>query len=498
METIKRIHGWTPELEDFFKTTHKLLRTEYYGSFLLRKVKDKWYWYYRLGAASKKRDKYLCPVDVDNTNGLTSFQYAGEILLEKLKDRFTISTRDKRYLAPYIDLYLDSINKTTAIKSTTKKGTYTATKDFKQYCIDNNIRLNIVPSNEMKQVYKDYMQHLYERQMARSTIKMYAQKVRYFLEWLVKDKLVGGLELFPSQPLTVELQRTLLDEVCGYIPPRQIKQFHNDYYEAVYKDCYERIREIWNSYCDSGGRIPRIKDKNGKINQPPHFLGRDITYFISFFQLRYGMRVSEIFYAYRNLDVYNNFHLKHHPYEMASYFEKTADGWVLRIRNSKGKNRNVPISDTVRSYRKPPIPATKVRKSGKWYWDTPLVEVVFELFPQSYYAFPSPNHIDKPSGRRSLTYYMNTFKEELVIKRGWDKYGINTSHNLRSLFISYAVRQDDITPLEISTITGHTLFTMEKYYIQENLQNKFKTFQNKMTQYGLIKAGRKENLDNLK
>ncbi len=498
METIKRKYGWSPELEDFFKTTHKLLRTEYYGSFVLRKVKDKWYWYYRLGAASTKRDKYLCPADVATTNGLTSFQHAGDILLAKLKDQFTISFRDKRYLAPYIDLYLDNINNTTAIKAPTKKGTYTATKDFKQYCIDNNIRLNIVPSNEMKQLYKDYIQHLNQRQLARSTIKMYSQKVRYFVEWLVKDKIIGGLEMFPSQPLTVELQQALLNEVCGRVQPRQIKQFHNDHYNAMYKDTYERIRAIWDAYCDTGGVLPRITDSNGKPNQPPHFLGRDITYFISFFQLRYGMRVGEIFYAYRNLDIYNNHHLKHHPYEMASYFEKTADGWVLRIRNSKGKNRNVPVSDTVRSYKKPPegVNAVKVRKSGKWYWDTALVDVVFELFPQSYYAFPSPNHTDKPNGRRSLSYYMNVFKEEMVIKCGWDRYGINTSHNLRSLFISYAVRQDDITPLEISTITGHTLFTMEKYYIQENLQNKFKTFQNKMTQYGLIKAGRKENLVN--
>ncbi len=498
METVKRENGWSPELENFLKSTHKTLRVDYNGSFLLRKVKGKWYWYYRLNSNISKRDKYLCPVDVPNTNGMTSFQYACDILLSKMQSKFIISTRDKRFLAPYIDLYLDSINETTSIKAGTKKGTYTATKDFKQYCVDNGIKLHIVPTNEMKQTYKDYIQHLHERQLARSTIKMYAQKVRYFTEWLVKDKLMGGLEMFPSQPLTVELQHALLNEVCGHLKPRQIKQFHNDYYNAIYKDTYERIRAIWDSYCDTGGVLPRITDKNGKINQPPHFLGRDITYFISFFQLRYGMRVGEIFYAYRNLDIYNNHHLKHHPYEMASYFEKTADGWVLRIKNSKGKDRNVPVSDTVRSYKKPPegVTATKVRKSGKWYWDTALVDVVFELFPQSYYAFPSPNHTDKPSGKRSLTYYMNVFREEMVLKCGWDKYGINTSHNLRSVFISYAVRQDDITPLEISSITGHTLSTMERYYIQENLQNKFKTFTNKMTQYGLIKAGRKENLVN--
>ncbi len=498
MENVKLQHGWTPELENFLKSTHKTLRTDYNGSFLLRKVKGKYYWYYRLSSNISKRDKYLCPVESSNTDGSTSFQYACDILLQKVQSRFVISTRDKRYLAPYIDLYLDTIDKTTSIKKQTKRGTYTAARDFKHYCIENDIKLHIVPSNEMKQVYKDYMQHLYERQMARSSIKMYAQKLRYFLEWIVKDELVGGLELFPSQPLTVELQQALLNEVCGKIQPRQVKQFHNEQYEAMYKDTYDRIREIWNAYCDSGGVLPRIKDKNGKVNQPPHFLGRDVAYFISFFQLRFGLRVGEIFYTYRNLDIYNNYHLKNFPYEMATYFEKTADGWVLSIKNSKGKDRDVPVSDTVRSYQKPPegIPFKQIEKDGKTYWDTPLVDVVLELFPQSFYAFPSPNHIDKPNQKRSLTYYMNVFKEELVIKRGWDRYGISSSHNLRSLFISYAVRQPNITPLEICAITGHTLYTMERYYIQENLQNKFKTYQKKMTQYGLIKAGRGESVDN--
>ncbi len=60
--------------------------------------------------------------------------------------------------------------------------------------------------------------------------------------------------------------------------------------------------------------------------------------------------------------------------------------------------------------------------------------------------------------------------------------------------IGKVARQDNT--VRKSNITGHTLFTMEKYYIQENPQNKFKMFQNKMTQYWLIKAGRKENLDN--
>ena len=99
------------------------------------------------------------------------------------------------------------------------------------------------------------------------------------------------------------------------------------------------------------------------------------------------------------------------------------------------------------------------------------------MFPNSFYLFPSPNYIDNPNSPRSKTHTMNLFKEQLVVKEGWEKYGIQSSHNLRSFFISYMIRKDDISPLQVCEITGHTLKVMEKYYLRENLQSKFKTFQ---------------------
>ena len=187
------------------------------------------------------------------------------------------------------------------------------------------------------------------------------------------------------------------------------------------------------------------------------------------------------------MSIYNEHHLKFYPKDMGSFWDKTEDGWILKIRNSKGKDRDVPINDTIWSWVKPPswIKCKEVKTEKGVHYETPLIEVIFELFPNSYYSFPSPNHNEKPNGKRSITYYMNSFKDELVTKCGWDKYGVESSHNLRSFFISYTIRSEDITPFQICEITGHTLKVMEKYYLRENLQSKLETFK-KVPQRSLI------------
>jgi len=71
---------------------------------------------------------------------------------------------------------------------------------------------------------------------------------------------------------------------------------------------------------------------------------------------------------------------------------------------------------------------------------------------------------------------MNEFKVEMVLKNGWDKFGINSSHDLRRFFISHSISNNIRTPFEISRITGHNIATMEKFYIRDNMADKFKHF----------------------
>lgn len=480
---IKKKYGWSNELETFFIHSNPNLLTDYRGSFKIKKHKNKYFWYYQLSRRGQGRDKYLCSVTPNNLeNNDSSFQYSCRILIDKLQSNFVISSRNKSKLETYIRFYEELLEeeKHSSIGRTnsTISGMISSVKDFRVYSKKMNLKLNIVPTFEMKEVVKDYILELKSRGLKLGSIKCYIQDVRYFLDWLCKDKLTNGLGLFPSHPISIKLQNELLQILIGTKRTYVEREFNKEYYDNIYNVCIKNIRNIWISYC-TDGEIKRKVDTNGKINQPPHFLGRDIVWFISLLQIRGGFRVGEVLYSYRNRDVYNNYHIKHKSKEMGSFWDKTEDGWVLRIRNSKRKNRDVPFTDTIRSWVKPPSNVdTKIYSGDKkqFFWDTDLIDVIMELFPNSYYTFPSPNHIDKTNKPRSITYYMNTFKEECVLKNNWDKYGVLSSHNLRSFFISYSIRRDDLTPYQVSSMTGHSISTMEQYYIRENLKSKFDVF----------------------
>jgi len=64
---------------------------------------------------------------------------------------------------------------------------------------------------------------------------------------------------------------------------------------------------------------------------------------------------------------------------------------------------------------------------------------------------------------------MNLFKSRLVNSDdyGWSKYGINSSHHLRSYFISYMFLQD-VRVEDVIEITGQSYKTALDYYRRIN------------------------------
>ena len=490
---IKELYGWTEALEKFSISTNPQLKKEFKGSFRIKKHKGKLFWYYRLSTNVKGRDKYLCSVKPSDLEpNQTSFEYALGILNEKLRSKFLMGVRNKSYLHTYVIPYKEFLDNDKHLTSSVISNRRNTIDRFGSWCKKEGVRLNIVPTNEMKNVFLKYIKFLEKKGNQKSTIKAQLQIVRYYLDWLCKDKLLDGAELFPSHPISVNLQNELLKKHIPTIP-REIKTFKNSYYTKGYEMCNKKIQSIWQGYCNNHGVLDRIKDKNGKINQPPHMIGRDIVYFISYLQIRMGFRLSEVFYSYRNRDVYNDFHIPNFPNEMASFWEKTSDGWVIHIKKSKNKDRSIPFTDKIRSWIIPPseelIKISKCvldKKGNPLYWDTPFIDVCMELFPNSYYLFPSPNHKESPNSKRSKTYYMNEFKIEMVLKNGWDKFGINSSHDLRRFFVSHSITNTELTPFQISQITGHNIVTMEKFYIRDNMKEKFNHFK-KITQKDLLK-----------
>ena len=489
---LKESFGWSRELEETIISLNPQLRSEYKGHFRLKKHKGKYFWYYNLSVRVKSREKYLCssePSDLEPNQ--TSFNYAVNILQSKLASNFVIGIRNKSYLHTYIIQFKEYIDDDKNLTSSVIAGRKNTIDRFGVWSKNEGIRLSTVPTNEMNLVYRNYIEYLIKKGLVRSSVKAQIQIVRYFLDWLCKNSISYGAGLFPSHPITLKFQNELLEKMIKQ-PHREDKIFRNSYYEKSWNQCSNKIQKIWQGYCENDGRLERIRDKNGKINQAPHMIGRDIVYFISYLQLRMGFRVGEVFYSYRNRDVYNNFHIKTYPNEMASYWENTKDGWVIHIRKSKNKDRSVPFKDTIRSWVIPPSDELQKlskcvldKKGEPLYWDTPFIDVCMELFPNSYYLFPSPNHKESPNSKRSKTYYMNEFKIEMVLKNGWDKYGINSSHDLRRFFISHSITNDKLTPFQISSITGHNISTMERFYIRDNMEEKFKHF-DRVTQKDLL------------
>lgn len=490
-EELKSSYGWSKELEEFLISSDPLLSGEYKGSFKIKKINGKFFWYFQLSRKGSGREKYLCSVHVTD-DPKSSFSTSCKILKEKVTNNFVVSSNNQKFLHPYIDLYREYLSKEGKVSVGGRRDNTTHRlsnniNDFKDFCCERNIRLNIVPTEELKDLFLDYLKSLNGRErkngrgtLTRGTIKTYIQGVRYFFDWICKDKRLGGLQLFPSHPLSMELQNQLLIQEVGYNIKRDgIVRFRMDYYEECFKVLSERVRVLWIDYCKNNGEVNRVKDRNGKVNQPNVLMGQDLVYFTSLLQLRGGFRIGEIIYSYRNVSIYNEYHLVHFPKEMGSYWSYDEnEGWLLNIRNSKGKNRTIPISDTIWSWDEPPkgVKYRFVKDSNKGHYETDLVEVMMVMFPNSYYLFPSPNHIENPNSPRSKTYVMNIFKDVIVNKEGFSRFGIDSSHNLRSFFISYMIRREDISPLQVCEITGHNLSTMERYYLRENLESKFKTY----------------------
>ena len=497
---LKTQYGWDEKMEEFFIDSNQVLKSEWKGSFRIKKHSNRLFWYYQLSSRVKGRDKYLCSVDITEDPN-KSFQSSCMKLMEKVNTGFIISTNNKKFLHPYIDIYIESLQKELnsigGRRVTTTNRLIRNIRDFQDFCKGNDIRLNIIPQKDCKTLFTDYTDYLITREkhggsrgrLSRSTIKSYLQGVRYFFDFLCLDTDLNGLNLFPSHPINIEYQNKIIHLKIGLIIPKDdIVKFKTDFYVDCYQTCNNKVRDLWIQFCSSNGRISGLADKNGKVNQPPVILGSDFIYFIGLLQLRGGFRISEVLYSYRNRSIYNDYHLVNHSKEMGSYWEYSEDdGWLLNIRNSKGKNRTVPVTDKIWSWDEPPkgVRFEFVEDNNKGHYETDLIEVIFSMFPDSYYLFPSPNHLDNPNHPRSKTHTMNIFKDTLVTKEGWDRYGIRSSHNLRSFFISYMIRKEDISPLQVCEITGHSLKVMEKYYLRENLQSKYKTYQT-VTQRDLL------------
>jgi len=550
--SLMKSFGWSEEEENSFKKYNSDILKDSKGTFQIQiRSTDKWYWFFKL-SSGKNRLQYLCKC-FNGSDGVheTSFDEACLVLKKKIKLSFKGIRIENTPLSNYIDEYIDFLSKRGGLinQKRTKKGIQydvwvknddnivsienpitirnkiRSINEFKIYCLKHKISVGDVSSKKMKHIFKDYSQELKNRgkrkfngniinnnnstenSLKTSSIKLFLQNTRYFLDWLVIDKDEYGRGLLKQHPITLEYQNSIIKNEIGKQQPRfDFLDFKIDNYDKCIQDTIEFIRKSWITYCENDGDIEKLREQWLSYTKPTKSCGivgtkhknqskdfvimSDITYFISFLQLRYGFRIGEILNSYRDKESWDIYGDKKFQ---SSYFrkvkEKDTEYYVLEIRNSKNKNRSVPIEESIWSFNNaPPHNLGKkiefeTHKQKKGYrWETNIIDVIFTLFPKSPLTFPSPNLKAKENKGYSKTYYLNLFKEKMVnsVKPdgvGWFERDIHTTHHLRSYFINYMLRKDGVQPMDVCEITGHSINTMFNYYKRVSEESKRNTLQ---------------------
>ena len=533
-----REYGWSENTQSqFFQFAEQIIGEDYKGSFTIKEVKGRWFWYYQFSSTKiKPRLKYLCSCDVNTKNNQSSFQHATQIFLEKINHNFSNKNIIEPLLSKYITEFI-SLSMELGGLELRKKGSYVAIvsnenitprknintmrrrvrvlTEFKLFCDERKLKtIQVSKGEEFRLVMKDYLIYLKSRNkkkrdgsivgdkhLSRATLKLHFQSIRMFLNWLVKPKSENGRGLIKQHTINTDYQNFLLNEEVGEVKNQQrvFEDFSKKNYEKVLGDCQGYIRDVWNIYCKYGGNREKIREerfsyneklKDGTLsgkkhkNQPKEMVVMsDVVFFVSFIQVAYGTRITEILQSFRNYDMWKEYAINTDT-QVSSYFsrkeseEGEMDYYHLNIENSKKKSRTIPITDVIYSWKEPPkgVPFRKRERNDEDkydVWETNVVDVIFELFYPREHAktFPSPNLNEKPNKGYSNNWYMNLFKERLVNSDdcNWKKYGIKSSHHLRSYFVSYMFLQD-VRIEDVIEITGQSYQTAISFYKRINTQ----------------------------
>ena len=527
--------GWSQSTQSqFFQFAKQIIGENYKGNFTIKQVKGKWFWYFQFSSNKiSPRTKYLCSCDKSDSSKQTSFEYATQVYIEKINHQFASNSIVEPLLSKYISEYIDICMKDGGLTyekrgksevvvhtiNDNKKNNFTMRRrvsvlsEFKVFCDARKIKtVHISKSEEFRVTIKEYFLVLKNRgkksrdgvevsknKLSRATIKLHMQSIRMFLNWMCKPKSENGRGLLKQHSITTDYQNFLLDDEMGVVQQSQkiFEDFSKENYEKVVGDCQKYIGDIWKLYCKYDGDIEKIREqrlsynkklKDGTLsgsthkNQPKEMVVMsDVVFFVSFIQIAYGTRISEILQSYRNYEIWDEF-AENKKTSVSSYFKRVdgndggMDYYHLEIRNSKKKNRTIPITDVIYSWKQPPSGVPSVMRerneTDKFdIWETNIVDVIFELFKPTNHAktFPSPNLNEKPNKGYSNNWYMNLFKSRCVNSDdcNWKQYGIQSTHHLRSYFVSYMFLQD-VRVEDVIEITGHSYSTAMGYYRRIN------------------------------
>lgn len=475
----KEDFGYQESDKNFYFTTNPHIRK---GSFRVKRKKDEYYWYFaRRNEKGKVIDRYLGKAFIGESedDGLTSFQDALRRLTQRENDNYHSTKIKQRSVTKYIDEYIEEnvgkMNESGGLRKPTLLQHNNGVRVFQRWIAGKNYRLhNIEQSSRWKLVIKDYTEFLIKHSKVNGspytpmTIKTYLKNTKVFHEWL-EDKEFGK-GVIDNNPITsdyIQKLRTRMVPRTTARFDRRNKYFSKQSYEVMLTDCVTEVGNLWRDFNDNEGYIPREH-----INQPDNVVGSGVVWFVSLLQLSLGFRVGEVLTSYRR----ENYWDKRFDKKNSSTFWYKQDGvWILEL-DWKGKCSVVPTNDlerlTIRTWKKPI--GWKGKPSGfnktEGYFDTHIIDVARTMFRESPFLFSSPNHTAHNERHYSLSQYSMNFKRKCVVEKGWENFGIKSSHDLRDAFITYNI-QSGTDPYYLSQITRHKVSTMMRYYRRENIDS---------------------------
>ena len=215
----------------------------------------------------------------ENTNE-TSFQHVTtQIFLEKININFSNKNIIELNLGKYIDEFLEICMKdgglmykikgkgknqyqvvvenddvTYTKNSSTMRRRVLVLKEFKEYCLEKNIKTSSIGEQEkFRIIYKDYFELLKSRKkknrnglevskssLSRSTIKLHLQSIRMFIEWLVKSESEYGRGLFKENPISTDYLNLLLNNSFGK-NQNDTQRLFDDFSKTNYEKSLEEL-----------------------------------------------------------------------------------------------------------------------------------------------------------------------------------------------------------------------------------------------------------------
>ena len=474
-EELKIKYGYNEQMKNLFYETHPELPN---GSFQVMSRGDNHYWYFLLSSAIGRgnyRLKYMtkCFEGVNN-DGNTSFVVCLKAFHRKnssdFKPEVTDGMRISTLMDEFMGVLIEEEKSDEGRKLETTQSLLNSCRRFRDFSLEKDLRLIDIKSGyRLKKHTINFIEHLKSRDLKRNTIRTYLKGLKQFLNWASDEDIGKGI--IQSHPITNDFIKKI------YPPSRRESKgigernvyYNDEHFQKMWDECRIKVRDLWNDFCKSGW--------SRKHTNQPFGVASDITYFVSLFQIHSGFRLGEIITSFRTKEDWEN---RRDKKNSSTYWEYRNGTWFLYIDDFKGTDSAIPVDLKIRSWTKPPTKNTtkvKDKEGGDFYWDTELVEICKLMFRNSPYLFSSPNLRSHRDLHYSKTYYANVFKQRMVNNGdsglGWENYGVQRSHDLRSYFITYQINSG--IPLEdLSLITRHRPSTLWKYYLRYSEQGQLK------------------------